>query len=109
MKLKAINPQTYEQRTIMKLLMAYSSEENKSFYDVFCQARKRSNLMALYDQGKLLGCLLLGAHKNYLMADCLLKDTVFAGEDIEAEIKKMLKLRYPEHAVCLALRSYQIS
>lgn len=109
MLIKAMEPQTKEQRTIMKLLMAYCSAEKKEFYDVFCQARKRSNLMALYDQGQLLGCLLLDPHKKYLVVYCLLKDTVFAGEDMKDAIEKVLKPRYPEHTVCLSLKAYPIS
>lgn len=70
MLIKAMEPQTKEQRAIMKLLMAYCSAENKEFYDVFCQARKRSNLLALYDQGQLLGCLLLDFRKKYLIVCC---------------------------------------
>ncbi len=109
MTVKTIKPQTAEQRTIMKLLLAYCSAEGKEIYDVFFQARKRSNLLALYDQGQLLGCLLLDAHKKYLVACCLLKDTVFAGEDMKDAIEKVLKTRYPEQTVCLVLKSYPIS
>ena len=94
---------------IMKLLMAYCSAEKKEFYDVLCQARKRSHMLALYDQGQLLGCLLLDIHKNSLVACCLLKDTVFAGEDMKDAIEKVLKPRYPEHKICLSMKSYPIS
>ncbi len=89
--------------------MAYSSDEKKDFYDVFCQARKRSNLMALYDQGQLLGCLLLDAHKNYLVACCLLKNNVFTDEDVKDTVEKVLKNRYPEYTVRLVMKSYPIS
>ncbi len=109
MKIKAIRPQTAEQRTILRLLMAYSSAEKKDFYDVFCQARKRSNLLALYDQGQLLGCLLLETHKNCLAACCLLKDNVITGEDVKETIGNVLKERYPDYTVCLVLKSYPIS
>ena len=109
MLIKAMEPQTKEQHTIMKLLMAYCSAEKKEFYDVFFQARKRSNLLALYDQGQLLGCLLLDPHKKYLVVNCLLKDTVFPGEDMKDAIEKVLKPRYPEHTVCLSLKSYPVS
>ena len=109
MLIKVMEPQTKEQRTIMKLLLAYCSVEKKEFYDVFCQARKRSNLLALYDQGQLLGCLLLDAHKKHLVACCLLKDSVFTGEDMKDAIEKVLKSRYPEHTICLSMKSYPIS
>ena len=66
-------------------------------------------MLALYDQGQLLGCLLLDVHKNSLVACCLLKDTVFAGEDMKDAIEKVLKLRYPEHKICLSMKSYPIS
>ncbi len=89
--------------------MAYSSSEKKALYDVFCQARKRSNLLTLYDRGQLLGCILLDAHKNCLVARCLLKDTVFAGEAFKEAVEKVLKTRYPDHAVCLDLKAYPIS
>ena len=109
MLIKAMEPQTKEQRIIMKLLMAYCSAEKKEFYDVFCQARKLSNLLAVYDRGQLLGCLLLNTHKKYIHACCLMKDTVFASEDITGAIEKVLKTRYPEHTVDLDVRTYPIS
>lgn len=109
MLIKTMELQTKEQRAIMKLLMAYCSAEKIEFYDVFCQARKRSNVLALYDQGQLLGCLLLDTHKNYLVAICLLKDSFFAGEEMKDAIEKVLKPRYPEHTICLSMKSYPIS
>ncbi len=109
MTIKAIKPQTAEQRTIMRLLMAYSTAEKKDFYDVFCQARKLSTLLAVYDRGQLLGCLLLNTHKKYIHACCLMKDTVFSSEDSTDAIEKVLKPRYPEHTICLSMKSYPIS
>ena len=80
-----------------------------SFYNVFCQARKLSNLLAVYDRGQLLGCLLLNTHKKYIHACCLMKDTVFESEDITGAIEKVLKTRYPEHTVDLDVKTYPIS
>ena len=66
-------------------------------------------MLTLYDQGQLFGCILLDAHKKYLVACCLLKDPVFAVEDMKEAIEKELKSRYPEQKVCLVLKSYPMS
>ncbi len=109
MKLKTIDPQTIEQRTIMKLLLYYAAAEKRDLYEVVCCARKRSNLLAVYDQGHLLGCLLLDSHKEYLSACCLLKEPIIADEDCKGAIEKALKSRYPEHKMFLAVKAYPIS
>lgn len=109
MKLKAINPQTTEQRTIMKLLLSYADAEKKDLYGVVCHARKRSNLLTIYDQGRLLGCLLIYSHKEYLSACCLLKDTGGANMEYKADVEKALKSRYPEYTIDLDVKSYPVS
>lgn len=101
MELRTIHAQTDEMTTAMKLLHAFASSESVRFYDAVCHARKRPEMLALYDGDAMCGCLFFFNRQSSLVAFCLLCDAMYLGAYYEERIEKLLKSSFPDRSVIL--------